>query len=106
MDTRDSKPTARYQGRREMHSLAHAAVTALEQGGLKDTLHALQVRLFDRGTDELCDTEPAGEGLFQCSYKPMVELLLLDVVAVMKHRHLGAEDRRARIMWALSMAGF
>jgi hypothetical protein len=107
MDARDqSMPTARYQGRREMHNLAHAAVSALEQAGMKDALHTLQARLFDRSNDELCDIEAVGNGVFRCSYKPMVELLLLEVVAVMKHRHLAAENQRSRILWALTMAGF
>jgi hypothetical protein len=107
MDARDqSMPAARYQGRREMHNLAHAAVSALEQAGMKDTLHALQTRLFDRNNDELCDIQAITSGVFRCRYKPMVELLLLEVVAVMKHRDLGAEDQRSRILWALTMAGF
>jgi hypothetical protein len=107
MDTRDpSMPTVRYQGRRQMHALAHAAVSALEQAGMKDTLHALQVRVFDHSHDELCDTEAAGDGVYRCSYKPMVELLLLEIVDVMRHRHLPAEGQRSRIMWALTMAGF
>jgi hypothetical protein len=89
-----------------MKNLAMSAVSALDQGGLRDVLTNLQQRVFDRSTEELCETERLGEGLWQFRYKPMVELLLREIVDVMKNRDLNRDDQRTRITWALEAAGF
>lgn len=108
MDTRDSQSpvTPRYLGRREMQHLAESAVRALERSGHRDTLETLRARLFSRSPEELTAIEPLGDGVFHCRYKPMAELVLQEVIDVARNRRIAKEDQRARIMWALTMAGF
>ena len=103
---RPSAASIRYKGRREMRNLAMSAVSALEQGGLRDLLDDLQHRVFDRDTEELCDTERLTDGLVRFSYKPMVELLLREIAGVMRSRDLSRDEQRSRISWALDVAGF
>lgn len=89
-----------------MHNLAMAAVSGLEQAGLADALAELNTRVFERRSDDLCDEVVIGPGLRRCSYKPMVELLLLEVAAVMKLKDVSREEQRTRVRWAMEMAGF
>jgi hypothetical protein len=103
---RPSTVSARYEGRREMKNLALAAVSALDQSRLEDVLGVLHTRVFDRETDELCDMVEAGPGRWHCSYKPMVELLLREIVAVLKDRELSRDEQRVRICWAIDASGY
>lgn len=89
-----------------MHNLAMAAVSGLEQAGLADALAELNARVFERRSEDLCDEVMLGPGLRKCSYKPMVELLLVEVAAVMKLKDVSREEQRTRVRWAMEMAGF
>jgi hypothetical protein len=89
-----------------MHNIAMAAVTALEQAGLADVLAELNTHVFERRSDDLCDEVVVGPGLRKCSYKPMVELLLREVAAVMKTKEISRDEQRTRVRWAIEMAGF
>jgi hypothetical protein len=103
---RPSAASVRYKGRREMRNLAMSAVSALEQGGLRDLLDDLQHRVFDRDSEQLCDTERVDEGIVLFTYKPMVELLLREITDVMRSRDLSRDEQRTRVTWALDVAGF
>jgi len=103
---RPSTTSAQYEGRREMKNLALAAVSALDQNRLEDVLAVLQARVFDRESDQLCDMVEAGPGKWYCSYKPMVELLLREIVDVLKDRGLSRDEQRVRICWAIDASGF
>lgn len=83
-----------------------SAVSALEQGGLRDLLDDLQHRVFDRDSEHLCDTERVDEGIVLFTYKPMVELLLREITDVMRSRDLSRDEQRTRVTWALDVAGF
>jgi hypothetical protein len=103
---RPSTASARYEGRREMKNLALAAAAALEHANLRDLLDTLHKRVFHRSADELCETEVVGEARWMFRYKPMVELLLREIIDVTRRAELSPEEQRRRIGWALDVAGF
>jgi hypothetical protein len=106
MASDNSVPLKRIRGKREMKELALAAVTALVDADLSDLIDELQTRVFSKGAALLFDTTQVGEHEWHWSYKPMVELLLLDIHETVATTHLTASERRDRIRWALEIAGF
>lgn len=102
----NSIPTRRIHGKREMKELALSAVTALVDADLSDVIDELQERVFSRGAATLFETTQIGETEWQWSYKPMVELLLLEVHEAATDGRTPAAERRQRITWALDAAGF
>jgi hypothetical protein len=86
-----------------MTELASGVVAALEGGGLQDQLIQLQDRVLSRGADAIFEREP---GEREWNFKPMVELLLLELGHVAALTAIPAEARRRQITWTLDMAGF
>lgn len=89
-----------------MKELALAAVTTLVDADLPDVVDELQARVFSKGAASIFETMEVGDNEWQWSFKPMVELLLLDVQDSASLPGLSAEERRDRIAWAFEMSGF
>lgn len=89
-----------------MKELALGAVTTLVDADLPDVVDDLQARVFSKGAASLFETVEVGENEWQWSFKPIVELLLLDLQDTATLRGLSAEERRDRIAWAFEMSGF
>jgi hypothetical protein len=89
-----------------MKNLALAAAAALDQTNLRDLLDTLHQRVFHRSADELCESEAVGEARWVFRYKPMVELLLREIIEVTRRGDLSPDERRRRIGWVLDVAGF
>lgn len=102
----NSVPIKRVRGKREMKELALATVTTLVDADLAETVDELQARVFSRGAACLFETIELGDNEWQWSFKPMVELLLLDLQDTAALPGLSGEERRDRISWAFEMAGF
>jgi hypothetical protein len=105
MNRRDVRTSAIHAGQLQMDALTDATLQALHRAGLADTAGELQRRVLDRGLSETCElTEEEGETP-RIAYKPMIELLLHEVRHVARMPHVTASDRRARIDWAMTLAG-
>ena len=97
------KPDER--GKQEMHELAVATFTALEEAGLTETLDQLHDRVFAGGPDALFEVEVTGD-VWQWSFKPFVELLLRHIVQSATNSTLTPRQRQEDISAALDLAGF
>jgi len=91
------------QGKQAIKRLAMDALAALADVALVDQIDALQDRVFSRSSAELFQRDPYDDSW---RFKPMVELLLYEVRDVATAPTLEPAERRARVAWALTMAGF
>jgi hypothetical protein len=89
-----------------MKDLALATIAALDAADLDDEIEALQSRVFSRSIDDLFDTHQLAEDAWQCSFKPMVELALLEIESVARATAMSLEERRRQIRWVLDAVGF
>ena len=96
----------RIRGRSEMRELALAAASALDDVDLSEELGALQTRVLGRPSDELFDVGQSDDGSWAWSFKPMVELLLREILDVAHKPAMPMPERRRQIEWALRMSGF
>jgi hypothetical protein len=86
-----------------MEALAISAVKVMQSVEMTD---AINDRLFSRGPEELLEYIESTEKRRLRRYRPMVELLLREIVAIGADESLDIVRRRQRIEWALEMAGF
>ena len=93
-------------GMDEMQSLAVAAISALEEGELREEAHYLHSKVLARSPEALVDTFVVGENAFRWTFKPMVELLLHELCDVALLPDLPRDARRERVRWALEVSGF
>lgn len=96
----------RIHGRREMKDLAMSTIAALDDADLDEEIEALHDRVFSLDVDELFDTRQLPDDAWQCSFKPMVELALLEIKSLARSPALPAEERRRQIRWVLDATGF
>jgi hypothetical protein len=90
----------------EMQALAASAVSALESVDLHQEARYLQSCVLGRNPDGLIEMVESQYGPRKWSFKPMVELLLREVLHVATVRGVSVEIRRARVRWALEASGF
>jgi hypothetical protein len=95
----------RYEGQQQIQTLAFATLYSLERSGLNDVVDELKRRVLDRSWDEVCDIVETEPDCRQISYKPIIELLLYEIKHLARAPHVTDEDRRARIGWAMTLAG-
>lgn len=93
-------------GMEEMQSLALAAISALEEGNLREEAQYLHSTILARSPESLVDTSVVGENAFRWTFKPMVELLLHELREVALLPDLPLDTRRERARWAIEIAGF
>lgn len=86
-----------------MRRLALETLDALERADLSDVAQLLQERLFTRDPAALVERD---EQNASWRFKPMAELLLLELTDAATAGDAPAEERRTRIGWALEMSGF
>jgi hypothetical protein len=91
---------------KEISDLVGDVVSALEAGGLSDQLDVLEARVLARGPDAIFDGEPQPDHERALSFKPMVELLLREVLHLARLDALPTAARVEQIQWTLEMAGF
>ena len=89
--------------RQLMEALAISALAAVEKAGMVDQVNR---RLFDLDPDELLEAYDLDDGRSEYRYRPMVELLLHEIIAVGADSSLNAVEQQRRICWALDMAGY
>jgi hypothetical protein len=89
--------------RQLMEAMAISALAAAEKAGMVDQLNR---RLFDLDPDELLELHNLDNGRSEYRYRPMVELLLHEIIAAGADSTLNAVEQQRRICWALDIAGF
>lgn len=106
MDGKRQEPlsAAQINGGLQMRRLALEAVQALERVELNDAAQFLQERLFSRDPATLVERDEQNTDVWQ--FKPMAELLLLELTHLATAAHVPPDERRNRIEWALEMSGF
>jgi hypothetical protein len=98
--------SARIAGMRQMHTLAAAAVAALETANLVEEAHQLHSRVLSRSPEALVEVLMVAEGVCRWDFKPIVELLLHEIRDAATASDLSIDERRTRIRWALEVSGF
>ena len=89
-----------------MTELALATICALEAVDLWDELEDLRRRVIARSPELLFETRAIGAGVWEWSFRPMVELLLRHIRDVACAAARSREDRSREIEWTLTTAGF
>jgi hypothetical protein len=92
-------------GGAQMRQLALTALAALERADLADATRVLHERVFSRRAEALLECYEEKQTP-RWRFKPMAELLLLEVTHLADAPNLSPEERRQRIDWTLVMAGF
>lgn len=101
---RHTLSAAQINGGLQMRRLALEALDALERVELNEAAQFLQERLFSRDPALLVERDEQNSDAWR--FKPMAELLLLELTHVATAGHVPPEERRNRIEWALEMSGF
>jgi hypothetical protein len=91
------------RGRQELEELVRATFSALESES--EIVHALRERVFARDPDELLDSV-VSNGVCVWSFKPMVELLLRELLYLAREDRIPADERRQDMAAAIVLAGF
>jgi len=90
----------------EMQALAAAAVSALGNAHLHEEAQYLHANVLGRSPEVLVEAVEFGPDLSKWGFKPIVELLLHEIVHLAAASELSTEARRAQIRWALEVSGF
>ena len=106
MPLREEARNESVPGMEEMQTLAASAVSALERAALHQEARYLQSVVLGRSPEALVEMTEVECGPRKCFFKPMVELLLREILHVASVRGLSIEIRRARVRWALEASGF
>ena len=88
-----------------MQDLVRATFAALENQSMAEVVEALRDRVFTRHPDELLETTVERD-VCQWSFKPMVELMLREVLYLATTDQLPADERRQEIAATMVLAGF
>ena len=93
------------RGRHEMQELLRTTFSALDNDSLMDVVQALRERVFAREPDDLLDTVLVN-GVYECSFKPMLELLLRELLYLATSQALPFDERRQDMLAVIALAGF
>jgi len=93
------------RGRQEMQELIRATFSALEGESLAEIVHLLRERVFTRQPEELLDTV-VSNGVSMWSFKPMVELLLRELLYLATAEDIASDDRLQEMAAVMVLAGF
>jgi hypothetical protein len=102
---RQTLPDERIKGGAQMRRMALGALAALAHADLGDAAQLLQERLFKRNPDALVERYEENN-VWSWRFKPMAELLLLELTYLASDNDLSPDERRDRIEWAIEMSGF
>jgi hypothetical protein len=90
-------------GKLELERLIVDVVRTLRDARLQDTLNEFEVNVLSRPAADLVETPDDGS---DPSFRPMVELLLLELAALGADASLSPTERHARAVAAMRLAGF
>lgn len=88
-----------------MQLLAVAAITALQEADMAAEAQLIHTRVLSQPPEQLL--EPTRQGpQISWTFKPFVELLMLELRAIATAPRLSLAERRERTRWTLDVAGF
>ena len=90
-------------GKVELERVIVDVVRTLRDARLPETLHAFEIRVLSRPPADLVETPEDGS---EPTFRPMVELLLLELAAVGTDGSLSPTERHTRAVEAMHLAGF
>jgi hypothetical protein len=94
------------QGKAEVEQLLVDVVQSLLRSRLGAATQSVDARLLSRPPAELFETGQTSNGGWQCQFKPMVELLLREILAIASRTDRSAETREREIARVIALAGF
>jgi hypothetical protein len=93
-------------GREQMEQLALDAILALEESGLAESMGDVNRRVLGLPPRRLVEWTDDEEGRREYRYRPMVELVLIEVASLASNAEIAPDERQRRIAWTLDIAGF
>jgi hypothetical protein len=94
------------QGKAKVEHLLVSVVQSLLRSGLSAATQSVDSRLLSRPPAELFEARRASTGGWECQFKPMVELLLREILAISSRTDESAEAREGEIARVMALAGF
>jgi hypothetical protein len=97
--------TGEIQGRAEVEQLLLDVVQTLVRSRLNGAIRSIDARLLSRPPGELLEIRPTSSGAWECEFRPMVELLLREILAI-SSRNESVDAREREIAGVLALAGY
>ena len=97
--------TGEIQGRAEVEQLLLDVVQTLVRSRLNGAIRSVDARLLSRPPAELLEIRPTSSGAWECEFKPMVELLLREILAI-SSRNESVDAREREIAGVIVLAGY
>ena len=92
-------------GTDEIKALMDQTLEALEKAGLTDMKAEVTRRVCECPAHMVTEYTELQLGQWRWRYKPIVELLLIEITSIARHPHWTNEVRRQQVKWVLHMAG-
>jgi len=93
------------QGRAEVEQLLLDVVQTLVRSRLNGAIRAVDARLLSRPPADLLEIRPTSSNTWECEFKPMVELLLREILAI-SSRNESVDAREREIAGVMALAGY
>ena len=77
----------------------------LARSGLSGAIRSVDARLLSRPPEELLEIRPVSNGAWVCEFRPMVELLLREILAI-SSRDESVDAREREIAGVMTLAGY
>ena len=97
--------TGEIQGKAEVEQLLGEVVQTLARSTLSGAIRSVDARLLSRPPEELLEIRPASNGAWVCEFRPMVELLLREILAI-SLRDESVDAREREIDGVMTLAGY
>ena len=97
--------TGEIQGKAEVEQLLGEVVQTLARSRLNGAIRSVDARLLSRPPEELLEIRPMSNGAWVCEFRPMVELLLREILAI-SSRDESVEAREREIAGVMTLAGY
>jgi hypothetical protein len=97
--------TGEIQGRAEVEQLLGEVVQTLARSRLRGAIRSVDARLLSRPPEELLEIRPRPNGAWECEFRPMVELLLREILAI-SSRDESVDAREREIAGVMTLAGY
>ena len=93
------------QGKAEVEQLLGEVVQTLARSRLNGAIRSVDARLLSRPPEELLEIRAMSNGAWVCEFRPMVELLLRQILAIAS-RDESVDAREREIAGVMTLAGY
>jgi hypothetical protein len=94
------------QGKAKVEQLLGDVVRTLARSRLSGAIRSVDARLLSRSPEELLAIRPTSNGAWECEFRPMVELLLREILAISSRDDESADAREREIAGVMTLAGY